>query len=669
MTINLYYVHGISNIDTPYFATSTSSASRTAQEDYFDSKLVKSIETAFYPPHYKNEIKFDNEDLDFNTNVNYLSLEFNDRRYYYFIDDIEYVSETVIRVYCTMDVIQTYMFDLEITNGIIERQFINRWVRDEQYYRINRDYIRENVSGGEFYYYNRVIYNADTSKWLLCMQRGVNYHTSNITQRTHFDNTPALKDYSTTYMNYFTPLGSWDTYGSTGNMLYKDISTAADTRKLEAEYLPSGATKFSLDAMNDFGFYSQEGNTIGAFICPFNCLDTLEFGASSIIYVDWTKLAIVDVPYWLDGSNSHFSKFITPSPNGVAVGSNFVANLTQHLYIKSNRVNYTFEFTRNDDIAVAFDTKYLPVLLDENYIHYWFGSTISFTSLPLFKINRSSLQNWYTFNPSDGTRLYWCTRTADEADIFNTCVIDSNVINVDIKNNNWKDYIATNRGRWLAAIANTAVDIYTKGSSAMVRSAFAESDINRIMFDPKNIDRRTNNGKLKKRAQRELNSAMRDKELADVSTNALVVGAIANNIGGQLMQDVNHLYKPTTPKQMASLSSAVGNEAYIMSYEERVVDFNQVAQYYHRNGYLTNTYINYTDTLFEDVQNRYYFNVLKMSLPEVHLKNVIEDETTIMLLKQRLTEGLRLWNVLNSDNIGDFQYDNVEYDFITQGGN
>ena len=52
MNVYLYYVEGISRIDTPYFATKTIQASLSKQEEFFDNHLVKTVELSFYPPHY-----------------------------------------------------------------------------------------------------------------------------------------------------------------------------------------------------------------------------------------------------------------------------------------------------------------------------------------------------------------------------------------------------------------------------------------------------------------------------------------------------------------------------------------------------------------------------------------------------------------------------------------
>ena len=139
MNIYLAYIEGISRIDTPYFT------SGSEQETYFDNKVVETIETTFYPPHYHNAINVSSDECDINTSINYLFFEYKNKRYYYFIDSITYSSESVITLNITMDYIQTYMFNIYIQNGIINRRFIDRFLGS----RINRAYIRENVSKGE----------------------------------------------------------------------------------------------------------------------------------------------------------------------------------------------------------------------------------------------------------------------------------------------------------------------------------------------------------------------------------------------------------------------------------------------------------------------------------------------------------------------------------------
>ena len=102
MTITLGYIHGISRTDTPSFI------SGSEQILYFESKKVSEIETTFYPPHYQNDIYVEDDDCDINTHVNYLWFTYKDKVYYYFIDSIEYSSESAFflafsSVYCQIN--------------------------------------------------------------------------------------------------------------------------------------------------------------------------------------------------------------------------------------------------------------------------------------------------------------------------------------------------------------------------------------------------------------------------------------------------------------------------------------------------------------------------------------------------------------------------------------
>ena len=137
---SFYYIRGISAMDTPYFSNIQ------AQQQYFAQHEVATIDE-IYPPHYQNTIKVSKDNLDFNSQINYVSLEFNDKIYYYFIDSVRYINEDVMELSLTMDTIQTYMFDIIYNSATIERKLIRRYNADKI---INRNYIRENISQGNY---------------------------------------------------------------------------------------------------------------------------------------------------------------------------------------------------------------------------------------------------------------------------------------------------------------------------------------------------------------------------------------------------------------------------------------------------------------------------------------------------------------------------------------
>lgn len=134
---------------------------------------------------------------------------------------------------------------------------------------------------------------------------------------------------------------------------------------------------------------------------------------------------------------------------------------------------------------------------------------------------------------------------------------------------------------------------------------------------------------------------------------------------------------PNYYKNIGSLGQAIiDSSGKIYSRLDKVDDFESCAQYYHRNGYLVNEYVDdegalLNQNIFSYVNTRYFFNVVKLSEVDVHLDNVIESEELTARIAARLMKGLRLWNYnakiddTQTIGIGNFIYDNVEKDYIT----
>ena len=84
--IDLMFRKNISRLDTIKFNNSAE------RESYFSSKSIVTIDS-IYPPHFQNKIQFSIEDLSPSTKVNYLSLYYEGKYYYYFIDNINYINQ------------------------------------------------------------------------------------------------------------------------------------------------------------------------------------------------------------------------------------------------------------------------------------------------------------------------------------------------------------------------------------------------------------------------------------------------------------------------------------------------------------------------------------------------------------------------------------------------
>ena len=155
MELHFIYINGLSEENTIHFDTI-----EERNEYMKNGETFKVVNETFYPPHSHLNIRIDTDDVDLNSTVNYLSFEYNNRWYYYFIQSIRYVNENVIEISLKMDTIMTYYFDINIYSGILERNTISRWNNSE----INRDYIQENISQSNNFkehYTSKDIINTD----------------------------------------------------------------------------------------------------------------------------------------------------------------------------------------------------------------------------------------------------------------------------------------------------------------------------------------------------------------------------------------------------------------------------------------------------------------------------------------------------------------------------
>lgn len=656
MIITLYYVEGISRIDTPYFATKTSQATLSKQEEFFSNHIVQQLETAYYPPHYHNTIRFDTEDLTFNDSVNYLSLEYNGKTYYYFIDDVTYISESLIEVDITMDVIQTYMFDIYISNGIIERKFINRWKKHSNtVYYINRDYIRENISSNEFIITTKEYINTEYRNYILfvkqskydksntygniCPRNVVSYWLNSTTLAQHFPVSLAVP--------YDIKFGPGSPYG----FIKDDANKAAYNTYLVAT-----------------GSYLAE--TLDMYVCPFNPFKDINISSPSS--GNCTLSGNVTNTEYLNFDDMH----------GETVYYNKALYDTYNLAIKHHSISFTSRFYRNTDITAHFKASRIPQMLDDNYMRLTFGTDACCTTYPLYTIYKTPyLYGHYAFDITNGSRIYFISdNDTSDTDYYNTMVIDTNILSVDLKNTPWAQYIANNKNRWAQLNMNNIASISQAGATyAGSTSKIGKIGVDRISntsYTYSKIQGRNKKGQytssaLRKTATNRVDSS-RDvygevPTQGNASTLAGAVIGAGNNIMQQYYTEKNLLAAPSTLSQLGECINGLLSQSHLIFKQiEEVIDYTQCGNYYHRNGFLINEHINAKSDIFGYISTRYYFNIIKMSIAEVHLHHVIEDETTVEEIKARLNDGVRLWNIRNTGvTIGDFQYDNVEYDFLS----
>ena len=116
----------------------------TAQENYFNSKKVKSFTDFSYQrkdSKMRIPVPFD-EAIKYNY-VMYQNKAYSDKWFYAFITDYEFKGEDSTNITIETDVIQTWMFDYEIKPSFVEREHVN----DDT---IGLHTVPENVELGEY---------------------------------------------------------------------------------------------------------------------------------------------------------------------------------------------------------------------------------------------------------------------------------------------------------------------------------------------------------------------------------------------------------------------------------------------------------------------------------------------------------------------------------------
>lgn len=104
--------------DTFYFA------SRSAQTTYFGTKLYTTISTCSYQRENRNYIKV-NLPISSVYNVDYIAFinqSYENKRFYAFVNEVNYISDTVSEIGYSIDYIQTWLLDCTFTPCFVERQ-------------------------------------------------------------------------------------------------------------------------------------------------------------------------------------------------------------------------------------------------------------------------------------------------------------------------------------------------------------------------------------------------------------------------------------------------------------------------------------------------------------------------------------------------------------------
>lgn len=588
--LKLYYVEGINELDAPFFNS-------VGERSIFFNQHLANIPSPildddifYYPPKFNDVITLSLDDIGVVGDLgkfNYLSITYREREYFYFIDSVVYVNEDCVNISITLDTIVTYMGDIQIVSGVMNRKAIKRWNDDAT---INREYFRENLSQGEFTL-------AETRKLSNDVGGGFVILTTDELPNNGYAHTDTE--------------ASVDTGASSGvtiTTMYGD--TAKENIGIRIYFLPIPRiiTNHNLYINNRlinegyqtslFNQFCEQPNIIDMFYVP----NIAEY----INEINLTTSGINDyLSFTQDGT---LKKFIgTPNQNRKAYFFR-LTNVTN----KSIKNEYKpIDLVRNTTPFATFDYRYVPAILDTNYVNMMYGEKTTLVNFPLEKLIRPNLYLQRFQSIIYGTRTYWATdyqlgKTFD--DYLSAKTTEGNNTPL-LKNDALNDYLAINKG------------------------TLALSPIKSLL---------------------QLDPTQPLESVLNVGTSLL----------GQAETLTNNIFNPDTLKKSPTMDLFNGiPQPYIYNYQ--VKDIDDVAKTLEGFGYKVHDIV--IGKSLAELRTRRYFNIFRFDDgASITLDTLPSDRATIQDIRERLTNGIRLWN-LNTEGtdtiitLGDYTtYDNLE---------
>lgn len=469
--IRLMFVKGINEVDTPYFET------KQEQADFFENASVVSYddETAYYPPYYHNRIRLPSSDIPFSDEskkVNYLSLEYDGKTYYYFIDSMDYVTDDLTEISISMDTIQTFFFDMTLTKPTIKRMAIKRWSDDKV--SINRDYIRENLSEMPMRKISKeTMQYSTTLQWLVvrCSEipsanlRYINDELSKLTDHIFSgDISYRLGEKRTRYeqtggATILIPYGDWFTTETPVHVRYSGV----DVKLTGIE--------------NYLKLLSSYSEVLSISLLPYNPFKVISFvkegtDGEPTIYVSpnvITKSGKQYSWYYFDAiatkDSSEWGGLVLEFPDAVI-------DENELLTLEFNSQMISLPITSNFSKGVAYSSKFVPCMMDESYYSIQVGCNGTTAIAPLFYDTK--IWGYAYFGVSlKGDRVYAYKNGGDLLgdgygsiinDMHNGIAIDSNTIDYDLYTDPWKNYQVNHKGSMVTDWISTGANVVRQGA-------------------------------------------------------------------------------------------------------------------------------------------------------------------------------------------------------------
>lgn len=492
--IRLCYVKGINEVDTPYFND------KDEQTAFFDKTIVWKDDESYYPPYFMNTIRLSSEDIPFSNaskKVNYCFLDYEGKRYYYFIDSIDYVTDDLVEITIEMDTIQTYWYDVLVSKPTISRMAINRWGDDGN--AINRNYIRENLSTGNMIKRLKEEFKgtSDKLKWIVVRisdnPNASHYDPNNVGSTSTYLRSSSyghvrfkkdakhVIDYQMTGGGYLLiPYGDWvaeagkvwvefgDTFKLIENIPTSLSSLASDSRVMSISFIP----------FNPFADIHYIGLTHTDSGIKAPLIEVLAHGVT-INTTDSEGKPITQNLKWYyyelgstasSASRYGYFKMVFPEDYNNRTESFTEAPAVELIPNSKSMALDSYVTGKVTTKTTIWNPANVPAMLDENYLQVHLGDNGGTTIAPLFyyTIPSLSMDEWATL---DGNLAYSIASPnvlgidygGAIIDMNNTALMNENALTFDLYTDPWKNYQVTHKGSmvtdWIATGANSVAKI------------------------------------------------------------------------------------------------------------------------------------------------------------------------------------------------------------------
>ena len=557
-----------------------------------------------------------------------------------------------------MDTIQTYMFNIQ-KRGRISRKSIQRYYGNI----INRDYIRENISEGSM---NLVSSYSTTPKFIYAIAQFAEYHGPNasdidsISFRKIIDN-----------RNFLLPNG----------MIYFIMPIPIDYPSMMAMTFEVGTEQV---AVRTFGStYKDALNTlISDPYCVSLQLITSVFLDNSISSSYSSSSGTLTFTDTSDGVEFNLGEPFYEYTDGI--GNQVKLPFINISIFPLNYRSYTFrpplyQFEKSSAINNPFSNKYVPFLLDENYMFYDFGEKTRQTSYPLHELLAGSgvyLRYYTRFDLESGFRSYKIHGYNDTSDKFFTNINIVTQPTMILNKDSWEQYYAYNKANYTVGISRDMANIIWGGVSGTSMQV-AKTEItgqtlrnNGLTQIYNAID--TNNPQGISSGANTMTTGHMWSSYGKAQAKVGIANTAIQMANYAIDQRITRENVGNAPNDITGGNNAIndfGNNTFITYAREfRVTDFSAVARKVEYYGYSVDEY--YTQNSyngFNDSKIRYYYNVLQMDSLEL-TENIIIPNDLKADFMLRLKAGIRLWSIHNSNEyIGyGLTYDNVEINNLSK---